>query len=160
MIRGPARPVEHLALIVGSVLDRDRCRDRLHLSLVIAELGDIAIGEQIHRVAGRADLAVDLEATLRRSPVEGAEYAVEAPILLRRNGRLLRVSRRDQGERGETADQNCAEAPHQAFSIGLAAIADPLSLPPPNTGSLMLAGSGRGFSNQPSSGIRIQKNAK
>src|SRR5262249_52889794 len=84
-IRGPGWSLEHLPLIVGLFVgDLVGGGDSLDLVLVVAEIGKVAKIEMLDRMAGGADLLVNLKAALRRSPVVGAEDAVERPLLARR----------------------------------------------------------------------------
>ncbi len=55
---------------------------RLHLLFGIAEILERAEGHQIHRMTGRADFLVDLQAALQLALVVGAERAGERPVHL------------------------------------------------------------------------------
>ncbi len=107
-------------------------------------------------MAGSTPLAVDLQAALGRRPVEGAEDALERPVL---GGRRLRRPAGRAGGKAEDKRRDGKEGfqRYRAFSIGLAA-APPATAPAPfTTGSLMLSGSGWGRSMNPKSGMRIRK---
>ena len=69
---GPAEPVgrtartlEHLALVIRPVRHLHVGRHRADLLLGKPDFEQVAVGEQIHRMATRADFPVDLEAALR-----------------------------------------------------------------------------------------------
>src|SRR5262249_11305684 len=149
-----------------------------HLVVAIADAAagpvgtEIAVMQQVHRVALRADLAVNLEAPLHGGAIVGAEGSVERPGLPRQRGLALGLRRgllrrfgclllllllggnRKRDERG--AQERERKAAHQGFSIGRAA---PATGPPPvgMTVAAMLVGSGKGRSNQPISGKSTRK---
>src|SRR6266851_608319 len=85
----PARPLKHLAAVVGPVGHLDLRSDAFDLVLAVADLGEVAEREVLHRVAGGADLLVDLKAALQRGPVIGPEHTLERPDLMRRARRLF-----------------------------------------------------------------------
>src|SRR5579885_192178 len=92
IIGGPARPLVHLARLVGAVLDFVRSGQRLDLRLGKARAApvfEIVEGDQIKRMAIRANLAVDLESALQLSLIETAKRAAEAPFLAGRGGQLV-----------------------------------------------------------------------
>src|SRR5262249_39356230 len=114
---------------------------------------EIAIGDEPQRVAGRADVVVDLEAALGRGAVEGAEHALEGPCLLRqRRRRLLSGCHGGACDEGEAETGGEGEGAHQACSTLPEAAGTGFS-----TAALMLAGRGRVRSSLPSSGSRIRK---
>src|SRR4029077_8067648 len=85
-----ARPLVHLALIVRlRIGDLIAGSNRLHLLFAVAEIGEIAEIEMLDRMTDRTDFLVDLEPALHRSPVIGAENAVERPLLMRQRRALL-----------------------------------------------------------------------
>jgi hypothetical protein len=51
VVRQLARPVEHLALVVGAVLDVRVLGNRLHLSLRVADVDEVAVGDAREAVA-------------------------------------------------------------------------------------------------------------
>src|ERR1700719_1385124 len=89
MIGERRRPIEHLALLVRSVLDLMQpggC-DRLRLGEAepwAARIGEIAEGQELHAVTRDADLAVDLEAALQLPFVVFPEWPGERPCQPRR----------------------------------------------------------------------------
>ena len=50
--------------------------DRLDLRLGVTQILKVAVVEEFHRVAGRADFLIDLKPALQRRLVVGAENAV------------------------------------------------------------------------------------
>ena len=69
--------------LAGVVEDRDLDFRRERLGLGLGELGparvlEVAIGDEAQRMAGGADLLIDLKAALELVAVEGAEDAFEA----------------------------------------------------------------------------------
>src|SRR3546814_15124333 len=76
VVRGRARPLEHLALVIGAVGDGVLGGDRLHLVLGVAEVGEVAEGDVLQRVAGRAHLAIDLQTALKSMAVVGDRKSV------------------------------------------------------------------------------------
>ena len=54
-----------------------------------ARLAEIAVGEEPHRMAVRADLLIDLEAALELGVVVGSERRGEGPVLMRDLWRLI-----------------------------------------------------------------------
>ena len=113
----------------------------------------------LDRVAGGADLLVDLEAALQRGPVVGAEDAVERPFLTRRRWRLLGGA--GAVARAAHSAAISAAAAKQVLRIsglrhrraGAARGAPRLR----STAAPMLHGNGRGRSSLPISGNRIRK---
>src|SRR3546814_7115222 len=73
---------------MGAVGDGLLVGDRLHLVLGVAEVGEVAEGDVLQRVAGRAHLAIDLQTALQSMAVVGAEGAGEAPVHLRQRRAL------------------------------------------------------------------------
>ena len=68
MIGQPARPLEHLALVVRTVGHLKSGRDRRRLRLGeagAAGIGEVAERQKLQAVTGGADLAIDLEAALK-----------------------------------------------------------------------------------------------
>ncbi len=105
-VGGAARPVEHLALLVGAVLDligRGQRGDLALRELWPARLGEIAKGDQARCVAGRADLLVDLIAALQLGAVEFAERPGEGPAHARRIDAAFGCLRRGRGQREREA---------------------------------------------------------
>src|SRR3546814_10932946 len=80
-VRRLGRPLEHLALVVRAVHHLLRGGDRLDLVVGVAEVAEIAVGDVLQAMTGRADVLVDLEATLQLGPVEGSEVPAERPVL-------------------------------------------------------------------------------
>ena len=124
VVERQAGPVEHLALVVRPVVHRRLGRDRLDLVLAVAEAGEVAVGHELDAMAGRADLAVDLEAALDRCTVEGAEHAVGGPAhALERDVALGGPGRRRQQAGGGECEGGqrdpCAHA-HHPHSAGCA----------------------------------------
>jgi hypothetical protein len=110
---------------------------------------------QIHRVAARADLLVDLEAALRGGAVESAERPVEGPGMRRDRRRFLGESGGGECGQRETGGDGEKARAHQCFSIEAAAPAGaPLRRV---TAALMLMGSGSGRSSQPITGSSTMK---
>src|SRR5258708_33637386 len=81
---GPAGPLEHLALIVRTILDlvfgceRRRLRRGIPRTAGIGEIAERDIGQP---VTGGADFLVDFEPTLQRSTIVTAERTCERPFL-------------------------------------------------------------------------------
>ena len=89
-----AGPLEHLTLIIRAIGDLEGGRDRGGLSLAeagTAGIGEIAERQQLEAVAGRADLAIDLEAALQLLRIVLAERTGKRPMLQRRRIALLRT---------------------------------------------------------------------
>ncbi len=149
-VGGPRRALHGFALAV-EVVHLFLRRDRLDPVVAVAERSEVAVMQQVHRMAVGADLLVDLKAALQGGAVERAEDAVERPagVRQRRGRRLLREGRK----RGKRERQGCGEAAHQCFSPALAG--DGASVPPcfASTDAAMLVGSGSGRSNFPMSGM-------
>ena len=76
MIGKPAGALEHLALIVGAVLNLvfagDGCRLRLG-EVRSTGIGEVAERDQLEAVTGRTNLAVDLEPALQLRLIVHAE---------------------------------------------------------------------------------------
>ena len=155
-VGGPTRPLVHLALVVRlRIGDLIAGGDRLYLLLAVAEIGEIAEIEMLDRMTDRTDFLVDLETALQRSPVVGAEDAVERPLLMRQRRALVGGSEREPGPaRRQPAPRRPKSASaFQGFASGAPA---PLSrAPPPSTVAPMLLGSGCGRSSLPISGSRM-----
>jgi hypothetical protein len=96
------RPLDGSA-VVADIGDLHLGRDALHLVLGQAELHQVAIGQQRQRMAGRADVLVDLEAALGGGAIVGAERPREVPVL---------VLQRDVGLGGDRhrAEADCGES--------------------------------------------------
>src|SRR6185437_15933764 len=154
------RPLKHLARVVGTVghlLGRGK---RLDLRFAITDAAarpvgaEVAVMQQVHRMAARADLLVDLEAALRCGAVEGAERPGEGPAYLGRRHLLLGIGAKAGERQAGDRKGEASEAAHHGFSIGR----EPAGAmrPPPLavTASLMLVGSGSGRSTLPSTHIR------
>ena len=161
-VRWPCRALEHVAGIVGTVGHLETRGDRLDLVLVVAEIGEVAVGDEFEAVAARTDLKIDLQAALQRQAVVLAERTVERPVLRRRlggvaggaGGQRRKCKGAAEKRRGDKPQRACMPG-HHAFSIVLAEA--PAVLPPPSTGEAMLAGSGFGRSNRPSRGMITMK---
>ena len=84
------------------------------------------------RMADRAHLGIDLEATLRGRQVERAEEPVEAPVLRRRCRRSSCAIARRGSQAGSATrrSQQRTQRAHHAFSIGLAAAPEGIGPPP------------------------------
>src|ERR1700739_179212 len=67
-VEGPSGPLVHLAFVIWSVGDLIAGSDRLDLVLAVADLAEVAKIEMLDRMTDRANLLVNLEATLQRSP--------------------------------------------------------------------------------------------
>ena len=103
----------------------------------------------------RADALIDLETTLQRTAIIGAERSVEGPARSRQRHLGFLCLGNDRSEQQTRSDKGKREAAHYGFSIGADA---PASLPPPLvTAALMLVGNGNGRSKMPISGMRIRK---
>src|SRR6185437_7627964 len=77
-------PLKHLALVVRAVGDLEARGDGRGLCLGeagTARIGEVAERQKLEAVAGRADLAIDLEAALQLRGIVGAERAGERPML-------------------------------------------------------------------------------
>src|SRR3546814_8231389 len=154
MSRRPPRSTRTYTLFPDTTL----CRSRLHLVLVVPQVREIAVGDEVERMAGRAHFEINLEPALGGRPVVGPEDAVEAPVHLRRLRRLPGRERRAGGDDAEAksdGQRRGLEHTHlaHALSIGFAA-APPGNGPAPlslRTASLMLFGSGSGRSSSPRS---------
>ena len=112
----------------------------------------------LDRMAGRADLLVDLKAALQRRPVVGAEDAVERPLLVRQRGvswarAAERRQRRDQQRQRGGSDERFSISGLRQRRLGAAKS----SATARSTAAPMLVGSGRGRSSLPISGNRIRK---
>src|SRR5262249_41709627 len=87
MVGGPARPLEHIALIVGAVFDlvfrgnRRNFRSGEFRSTILAEVAKRQLGEA---VAGLTHVVIDLEAALELAAIELSERARERPRVARR----------------------------------------------------------------------------
>ena len=132
---------------------------RLDLVLAVADIGEVAEIEMLDRVAGGADLLVDLKAALLRRPVVGAEDAVKRPLLVRQRGVS---SARAAAERRPATSAAAPARRRTCFSISRfrhrrAGAAEPRARRLRSTAVAMLAGSGRGRSSLPISGNRIRK---
>src|SRR4029453_17230054 len=157
MVRRTRRPLKHLAFIVGSVRHlhlRGDLLDLLRREFRAARLAEIAVGQEPHRVAVRADVPIDLEAALELRVVERAERRREAPALMRDLGRVIAVVLR-RGRGGyEKRKEECEDAePHHCTSSRARARAEGFggTLPTgcsaasgPGTDSVMLPGKARG----------------
>ena len=119
--------LEHLALVVGAILDLVLAGDLLDLRLGIAEragLTEVAERQQVEAVADRANLAIDLEAALQLRAVVGAERAPERPLLARRRAAFRRRPAQARCPASETA----RTAARRVFIIGLSPSARPWAL--------------------------------
>src|SRR6266849_10833020 len=95
MVGGPTRPLEHIALIVGAVLDlvfRRNRRDFRSGKLRSALLAEIAKRQQREAVAGLANVVIDLEAALELAAIELPERTRERPCVARRLQIAMQVS--------------------------------------------------------------------
>ena len=153
--------------------------DRFRREFRAALLAEIAVGEQPHRMAVRANLLIDLVAALELGVVEGAERAGEGPVL-RGDARLLvadllasdfgssaaRPGRAARQARAEETRRSQAERRHFDHSTGSgmrrrgAGSGGAGASSGPSTDSVMLPGSARGFSIQPTTGMTTRKNRK
>src|SRR5206468_9139482 len=110
------RALDRLA-VVAQVGNLNLGGDAFDLILGQAELHQVAIIEQVQRMAGRADFLVDLEAALSRGAVVGTERALEVPVLVLELG--LRFggdgdgAGRESGERNGARDEQLA---HGAYT--------------------------------------------
>ena len=102
VIGEPGGAEEHLALVVGPVLDLVFLGDRLRLLLGEVDLQQIAEGDVLERMAGGADLLEYLEAPLQLAPVEGAEDAFVLPVLI---GNVRRIAGRVRGMAAEERER-------------------------------------------------------
>src|SRR5690606_19945149 len=73
---------EHFAIRVRAVLHFIFSGKRLDLFRRVTEAFQRAEGDQVHRMAGRADFLVDLQAALQLALVIGSERTGEAPLFL------------------------------------------------------------------------------
>ena len=111
-----------------------------------ALLGEIAIGEQVHRMAVRADVVIDLVAALQLGLVERAERASDAPIEAPVDVLQLGLAGGGRGRQGERRqgepDARCDDgsfAQHRAQPFFSAL----------RTGAEIESGTGRVFSENP-----------
>ena len=80
-----ARPFEHLAVVVGAVLDGVFGGERLHLRFRVAEVSSsVRNATSFIEWQADADFLVDLEAALQLRLVVGAERTGERPVFLLR----------------------------------------------------------------------------
>ncbi len=95
MVGGPARPLEHIALIIGAVLDlvfrRNRCNFRRG-KFRSALLAEITKRQQREAMAGLANVMIDLEAALKLAAIELSERARKRPCIARRLQVSMHVS--------------------------------------------------------------------
>ena len=105
-----ARPLEHLALVVRTVLDLVLGRECLDLGIAVAERRQVAEGDQVERMAVRADLRIDLQPALELRLVEGAEGPGERP---RQPRRVLERKVRDVGRRRRTGEYGSGKSERQ-----------------------------------------------
>src|SRR3546814_10925730 len=105
MSRRPPRSTRTYTLFPDTTL----CRSRLHLVLVVPQVLEIAVGDEVERMAGRAHFEINLEPALGGRPVVGPEDAVDAPVHLRRLRRLPGRARRAGGSAAEA--QSYAQRP-------------------------------------------------
>jgi hypothetical protein len=101
--------LEHVAGVVGAVLDLVLGRDRLHLGLGITEPGQVAERDEVEAVTDRADLLVNLEAALELAAVELAERAGERPLVARRHRLIVFAGGVGRGDRGKARDGACED---------------------------------------------------
>ena len=155
MVRQPAGPLDRIAEIV-EVLDLVFGRHRLGLRLAetgTARVRQIAEREHVHRMAVRADLAVDLETALQLRLVVFSERAGERPFQPRWRHLLGQLCGRGQRHGGQRTGEDKGED-------GALYVHDHPHALAPRTDSEIEFGSGLVFSKMPSSGRTIRKKAK
>src|SRR4029077_3608896 len=92
IVGGPARPLEHVAGVVRTVLDlvfggeSGRLRRRISGTAGFGEIAECDVGQA---VTGRADFLVDLQAALQRSTIVLAKGPRERPLLRGRRVRMV-----------------------------------------------------------------------
>jgi hypothetical protein len=94
VVRELAGPLEHLAVVVRAVLVLDLLGHRARLVRGVAHADEVAPRDAVERVAGGADLAVDLVAAPDARVVERVEPAAVRPRVLGRVEALVCEARR------------------------------------------------------------------
>src|SRR3546814_10346523 len=113
MSRRPPRSTRTYTLFPDTTL----CRSRLHLVLVVPQVLEIAVGDEVERMAGRAHFEINLEPALGGRPVVGPEDAVEAPVHLRRLRRLPGRERRARSEEHTSELQSLMRISYAVFCL-------------------------------------------
>jgi hypothetical protein len=102
-VRRQACPLEHLAFVVRAVGHLHRGRYSLDRVLAQARARKVTIADQIHGMAGCADVPVHEKPALQRRLVIGAEDAVERPFLMRQRDPFGRIGAARREENGDDA---------------------------------------------------------
>ena len=130
-----------------------------------ARLGQGPEIHQLHAVAGGADLAIDLVASLQLVPVEAAERPLEAEAAVSKGVGSALGGHRGLGREGQAGgggDQDQGLLHGADIRLEGHGRAQPFisTSPPGRTGSEIVAGIGCGVSRRPTRGMMMRKKAK